>query len=436
MNTFSASKSRFVQGESGAMTTMGLSVIAMALLLGGYAIDVSNVVRERTHLQMAADSSAHAALVTRELGTKDESFAAALNVAEGNMPALRFGEVLDVTDVTFGVWNTQNRKFTVNADSRSAVQVEVNRRTENNNPTPTYLLKLVGLQTWDLSTTSTYATYQPTCFREGFVAIGVVDLQSNNSFSNGFCIHSNSYVSLNSNNNFEAGTVVSMPSLADLDIPNSGLITNVGLTTALRSGSYNIKIVRRIDNIIATIDEVGSRYRPLYITSTLTNTITKRTLAATDLVANRINYWNCVGGGNGTIANDTLVKDLVIVSNCEIKFGAGVRVEGAVIVTTDTSARSFNTSAGFTLGLDDDCAAGGGAQLVTLGGMNFAANLAMYGSQLLAIGDIEFAARANGIEGASMVSASTISGTSNMDMAFCGRNMENNFTADYFRLVE
>lgn len=425
----------FARTEDGAMTTFGLFLIATILLLGGYAIDVSNVMRERTHLQMVADATGHAALVSREYGTQADAETAALSMSEANMPTGYFGNVLDVTNVTFGVWEPNTRTFTATPGSRSAVEVEVDRNADNGNPTDTFLLKMVGIGAWDLTATATYTTYQPTCFREGFVAKGVVDLQSNNNFSNGFCIHSNQYVSLNSNNRFETGTVVSMPNVSDLDIPNSGFETNLGLETALRPGSYHIRIVERIDEIIDTIDEVGSPYRPDYITSTTTNTTTKATIAASDLRANRINYWNCARGGKGTISNGELIKDVVIVSTCEIKFGAGVKVENSVIVTTNTSAKSFNSAAGFVLGLDDNCAPGGGAQLVTLGGMNFAANLEIYGSQMLAIGDIEFAAKADGVEGAAMVSASTISGTSNMDMAFCGVGMDNNFQAEYFRLV-
>lgn len=97
---------------------------------------------------------------------------------------------------------------------------------------------------------------------------------------------------------------------------------------------------------------------------------------------------------------------------------------------------SFSASSGLTLGKNDGCAEGGGVQLVTLGGMSLSANLAMYGSQLLAMKDIEFAARADGFQGAAIVSGGFISGTSNMNMSFCGTGMEDNFVAQYFRMVE
>ncbi len=84
------------------------------------------------------------------------------------------------------------------------------------------MLRFVGFDVFNVSVESVYTTYYPPCFNEGFVAQEVVDIQSNNSYTDGFCIHSNTHVSLNQNNFFEPGTVVSMPSLDDLDMPTSG----------------------------------------------------------------------------------------------------------------------------------------------------------------------------------------------------------------------
>ena len=60
---------------------------------------------------------------------------------------------------------------------------------------------------------------------------------------------------------------------------------------------------------------------------------------------------------------------------------------------------------------------GGGAQIITWGGFDVAAGLEMYGSQIIAAGPIAFAANADGIQGASMVSGETIDGTSNMSLS-------------------
>lgn len=426
----------FLQAEKGSMTYWGLFTIITLMMMGGYAIDVQNAMRERTHLQMVADTAAHSALLTREFKSREDAVATALQVTKENMPVGAFGNVVGAQDIVFGTWNPTTRTFTANVNAKSAVSVTAHRSSDNGNSLGTYLLRLVGRDAWDINVKSIYTTYKPTCFREGFVAEGVVDIQSNNSFQNGFCIHSNTYVSLNSNNYFEPGTVVSMPDLAELDIPNSGFQTNAGLQAALREGRYNIRIVERVDEIIDTIDNIDSQYRPDYITKVTTKTITKKTITAADLAPNSINYWNCSAGGKGTIDKNQVIENVVILSNCEISFSTGTILQNTVIATTNTSAKSFNASSGLQVGKNDNCAAGGGAQLVTMGGMNFAASLQVYGSQLLALGDIEFAAQANGIQGAAMVSASTISGTSNMAMSFCGTGMEDNFESEYFRLTQ
>ena len=125
---------------------------------------------------------------------------------------------------------------------------------------------------------------------------------------------------------------------------------------------------------------------------------------------------------------------MVIIANCDVTLGNGVALEDAIILTTSTSATSIKSPNGLRLGIDDGCTKGGGGRIVSMGGMNFAADLEIYGSQLLGLGDIEFAARANGIEGASVISNGRISGTSNMSMSYCGGGMDE-FTADYFQLV-
>ena len=163
----------------------------------------------------------------------------------------------------------------------------------------------------------------------------------------------------------------------------------------------------------------------------------KKTLDESDLIPGKLYYWGCPGN-MGTILNisGVPITKVVIVTNCQVTIGANVQLQDVVIVTTNTSLQSITGSAGVILGLDDSCAEGGDVQLVTMGGILFTANLEMYGSQLLALRDIEFAARADGIEGAAMVAGGTISGTSLMNMAMCGTGMENNFVAQYFRMVE
>jgi hypothetical protein len=241
-----------------------------------------------------------------------------------------------------------------------------------------------------------------------------------------------------------------MSNLADLDLPNSGYKTNEGLKEALREGAWNIRIISRIDDVIAGVKNPNSDYYPDYLTSSTVITLTSvngnkapsatqmknYTIEAANLKTGRIHQVTCTKASeNLTIGNNVVVDSLVIYTNCPVTFNAGVVVKNAVIVTTSTAATSFKAPNGLVLGVGDNCADGGAAQLVTMGSMNFANGISIYGSQLLAMGDITFAANGNGLEGASMVAGGEISGTSNMIMGACGSYDEDNFQASYFKMV-
>ena len=152
------------------------------------------------------------------------------------------------------------------------------------------------------------------------------------------------------------------------------------------------------------------------------------------------NWWPDTGenGPNQAInfeAQHTFKKG-VLITNCKISFKADVQLIDVAIATTNTSDDSIDGSAKVTLGLDDNCADGGGAQLVTKGGVKLAAAMEAYGAQILALKDVIFAAEANGVEGISIVAGGEIDSTSGIKMAFCnGAGMGNNFLAEYFRMA-
>lgn len=432
-----STRESFAQSESGAASFFSFFLIFALMMVGGYAIDVQNLMNERTRLQIAVDSAAHAALLARETMNAADAAQVAVQGAQENLSAGQYGTPITADDVVFGVWDPVTLSFNADANSRAAVYVTASRVDARNNSVPTYLLRILGINDWQLIRSAVFSTYYPTCLREGFVANGVVDLQSNNTYTNGFCIHSNEYVSLNSNNTFEPGTVVSMTNLDDLELPNSGYTSNDGLEQALREGSWNIRIVSRIEQLITELETLDPEVKPDYINGVFQTFKDNR--VSDEEINNGIAYrFTCGTGGNSTLyfENDVPIRRNLIVTNCKISYGNGVTIEDAVIVSKNKASDSLNSSAGLVVGKDDNCEPGGDVQLVTLGGMKFTSDLHIYGSQLLAQGDIEFSANANGVEGAAMVAGGTISGTSNMNMSFCGKGMENNFQASYFKLVQ
>lgn len=439
----------FQEDERGSMTVAGLTFFIGAGILGALALDVTNFHASRTHLQVAADQAAHAALYNRTFMDADAAKSRALDVVEDTLPEDLYGASLTAANIEFGTYDSATSSFVADADATSAVRVRTAFSAEESNAAQSFLFRLIGRDEFDIVTSAVYTTYRPGCMREGFVAQGVVDIQSNNSFTRGFCIHSNEYVSLNSNNTFEPGTVVSMPDLAELDLPRSGFDTNEGLQAALRSGRMNIRVLARIDNMIYHY-ETGStnpaefpdpalaadvEALPDYITNPIPVAMRERTVETADLEKGRVYNIACQGGGLTIDASSETLREVIIISPCEIKFSAGSAIEDARIITKATSSDAINSPSGLRIGANDNCAAGGGAQLVSSGGMKFPADLQIYGSQLLAKGDITFAANATGVQGASLIAGGEISGTSNMNMGLCYTGMDDNIEVDFYRLA-
>lgn len=426
----------FLKEEKGTGTLMALFFFLISAVIGGLAIDFNKAMARRTHLQVTVDAVAHAALYTRDRKSREEAIAKALEIAAVNLPAARNGNALIAEDIEFGVWDAENSVFTPDPSSKSAVRVSAYRILQRENAIRNLLLGMVGFDTFDLRRTAVYITYKPTCFREGFVADGMVDVQSNNSFQNGFCIHSNDHVKVSSNNFFGDNTIVSMPNTDHLQLPRSGFETNIGLEEALRDNGYQIMVLNRLQEIVTNLSSNSTETRPDYITyGGVPEVLDGQNVTGSEFQPGKSYYVACSGNSTMFINNGGVIRDTTIVTNCPIKFGQGTTLENVVMATTNTGDKSVSAPSTLQLGKNDKCAKGGGAQILTLGGLDAAADLRMYGGQIIAKGNVAFAANANGIEGASIIAGGTISGTSNMTMGFCGDGMEDSFTAEYFRLA-
>lgn len=426
---------RFTRPEDGGVTVLNLYLCIAVAILAGIAIDMSSLVQARNNLQVAADAAAHAALTTRELSDKDTAKNKALEVAAANMPA-SYGVGLELQDIQFGTYDQTTRTFTVDDDnSREAVYVMTERALADSNGVSSFLLDFIGFGVWDVRTSSVYETFIPACFREGFVAQSRVDIQSLNNFTNGFCIHSNSHVEVNQNNTFQTGVIVSMPNAADLVVPANSTQKNAGLDKALRSSKYDIKILKRLNDIKAGVNNPASKYYRTFLTSTtpISRSYSKKTTTTmADYTAGRMYDIRC--NGNADLTLNGAFSDIVILTDCAIKFGSNAVVENSTIITEDTSNDSWKSPSGLRLGKDDSCAPGGSTQLLAYGSVSQASGLEIYGSQIIVAGDMDFAAGATG-EGAAVVAGGEIDGTSGMNMSYCGANMGENFLAEYFRLA-
>ena len=426
--------SRLSRDDAGSMTLLSLYFLAGLLAVSALAIDFAYLLSARNQLQVAADAAAHAAIYYRETNTAAASKAKAVELAQHAMPPAAYGAVLRDEDVEFGHWDYATRTFTANPYSMEAVRVRPGRTAARGNAVTAHLFRIVDKPFWDLAAQAVFVTFDPHCFREGFVGDDVVDIQSNNGFEDGFCVHSNRYVSVNSNNTWEPGTVVSMPDSSEIDLPRSGFVTNEGLQAALRNGYYRLRVLNKLDRIYDDLYLASGDYLPDYVSGSAPIVLTNKKLSAADFLPGRVHRANC-GGATVTIEAGTVLQHVVMVTDCAVKFGQGVTLEDSVILTRSTEAKSVYAASSLQIGKNDNCAEGGGAQIITYGGMDVPSDLRFFGGQVIAKGPVSFSANAGGIQGASIVSGSTISGTSNMSMGFCGSGMEDNFDVSYFRLA-
>ncbi len=443
---------RFLGDETGGITALSLQLLLCALVIGGLAVDFGKGIATKNQLQVTADATAHAALYTRELNSVSTAKATALQVAATNMPAGKFGTVLTAEDIMFGRWDRDAQVFTIDANSRDAVYVSTKRTTANGNGVVTYMLGIAGFGKLDVASGSVFETYYPTCFKEGFVARLPVDMQSNGKFKKGFCIHSQTLVSVSSNNTFETGVVVSMPDKRKLQLPSSGFTSNPGLEPALRDGSYQLRILKRIDDIIYGVmtnanDEQrgimrqGSLYYRPYITSPDLKVVKVQGPTVLDQAkfeTGRIHWMECKNDkSHKTFGAGFSFVNMVLITDCRLQFSQGAKIEDAVIITTNEDPKSLYASSAIVIGKNDKCADGGDVQMVTKGGVEFASQVNIYGSQIIAAKDISLTANADGIEGVSLVAGGRIDVTSNGIFGFCGgAGMNNNYEAAYFRLAK
>ena len=399
---------KFGEDISGAISAFSLFVFLGLLMIGGLAIDVASLYQARTQLQVAADSTAHAALYVR-VDQEDQATSlsgavtagktAALSMASSEMPSGYYGTILDASDIEYGSWNSTTRTFTANPLSDEAVRVNTKRLTDNQNGISTFLLKLVGVSDWNVQTPAVFETFIPSCMRQGMVAMEMVDIQGNSVFDNGFCIHSNTHVKISSNNTFNNDTFVTMPEDDDLEIPASGMESNPGLWRAVDENAYLIRELNKLPGWIADLtvgkfddpstEVVEGLEMPSYIDLDITtgkpvvNTIAKNGFKPTDLVEGQINFIECNnsnnqlvmgssgtgGNGNGNNATDPteetvdanlFLKEMIIVTTCQLHFSSNAELHDMIIAIDNDTSSSIDSAGGLVLGKDDNCNATSG----------------------------------------------------------------------------
>jgi Flp pilus assembly protein TadG len=424
---------RFARADEGGITILALFIFMAMMIVIGIAIDTSRLQLRATMLQVTADTAAFAAAQKLVFSDTATATGVALQSAQANMPVEEYGHVLLAQDVEWGVWDSTARVFRTGAiigtATPNAVRVTTRQTQANGNPFTNILLGWVGVPTAQPVRVAVATTETDLSCPEGFLSKSRVDIQSNNKFYNGFCLYASGTVEIQSNGTFANGVKVIAPTGTQITYQNG----NVGIEQALGTGTRTFPEVDALPRIVESLryNAATSPFVPSYVTNRTVQTLTQRNLSSAQLVPGGIYLAN-----NCPLRIDGVIDRVVLITDCEVDLRSDVVWGSSLLATTNTAVDSIDGSTGMWIGAPGGCAAGKQSQILTLGGIKTPSKLNADGAQMIAMTGVSFTGLAGALSGVNVISAGTISGTSNMDMALCGgTGMSNNIRVPTARMV-
>lgn len=210
---------RLVQDQAGTGSVLPLFLLTSLLALGGFAMDVANVWRNGEVMRATADAAAHAGAVALARGQSvDDAVAAAQHAIALNMDPAIFAQGAPRQRAELvRAWHFDAASGKVSEEgTANAISVQLRRSPQDGNTLQTYLLGLIGLG--DLSTAMTAVvavTPTETCSNAaGLFARGAIALDGAAEVGSGYCLHSQTSITLARSVEFSERAHLSMPDLA------------------------------------------------------------------------------------------------------------------------------------------------------------------------------------------------------------------------------
>ena len=427
---------RFRAQEDGGATAFGIFTFGLMLLTVGLAIDVTNAYRHTALLQVAADSAAQAGIVALTRGEDADTVRrAAEAMIEMNMPEASYGRLMTDPSTELQVlhYDPATGKFVLadTDDPANAVVVRLQRSTATGNPVPTFLMGMAGQEAWSLAATSV-AVLGPTqrCGNaEGIIARGGLNLGAAPEIGAGFCLHSQTGITLSAGTRTTGPLRISLPDpthcegacdpaaalgpshpdtypmALNLVMPQTrdhvaGLamgFTDPAVTLPEETGFF---ATRPLDGDPEALREVGISTDSIRagdvvrMTALQFSQLRERPAGLVydvrcDTIENDPRpVWErtvaLIGDGYGPT-----LRDLVLVTDCTIEMDETVRVEGVLILLTGPGEARIEALPGATLGDPKaTCDPARRVRLMALGDMALPADIAGSNVSAVAGGDI------------------------------------------------
>jgi hypothetical protein len=425
---------RFLRDERGGYTIWGLTWFMLYVGIGGLAVDITDAYRNQTLLQATADAAALAGIMS-PLGDENEVDTWAVTYAEFNMQRSVNGDVLKTTDVDIGTWNFTDRTFSVGGANPNAVRAITRRDATNANPVATNFLRIIGLQTWNVSAQGIASKGIDKCFNNGIIAGGALDVKTHIEFYDEICLIGHEKFWFRDNGTtFEDGVYVGAGcydtnkkcigpgnqvmknddflnafdmesdgtggNYEDRTLPQNAMNLNLYINAVLSIASYdNFAAFQRemlADSANAFVDYSGYEY----LANAQGVTAGESVPVLPDVLAQYTVYdLDCPS--SGYVLPEGTYDHVAVIADCPISFATGgvYNITNSLIVSTYQSNgnnASISGSAKINLGT---AGCGGGNEMYSLGNINFASDGQFANLRILADGDVHFAASSDSPSG-------------------------------------
>jgi Flp pilus assembly protein TadG len=358
---------RLWRDRNGGAAVFATFMLAVGLLFAGLALDVGNVRRERAQLQLSADVAAHTAIAALARGERPEDVRdAAIASVEWNTPAASNGNLILDPDADVLLLHYDDATGVLAEEKPvNAIQVRLRRSTAGGNAIPTFLLGFVGLDAWNVTTSSLAALVQTrSCSNaEGIFAHGDIVLSAPSAFGAGTCLHSQAAIDPGESATFAEGARMSLPNLADcgepcddVSHPGVGAAKSAANLIMPETAEYIAALYEGFSQAEVKLPEEALFFatRPLAADLSPVEEVhfdmgvlkTGDTVHLTPLEFSQMRAFpsgltyvvDCGIGGQPlevqAYGEPVLLKDMALVTNCAVSFDPLVRVEGALILTT------------------------------------------------------------------------------------------------------
>ncbi|SEL07764.1 Flp pilus assembly protein TadG [Roseivivax marinus] len=308
---------RLVRQEDGYGTIMSLSVLTITLLMGGFAIDLSNAWRVREVLTSAAEAAAFSGAVRASeprLSETPEQAAARIG-----RDALSFADLEDAWQSdSFELGQvTEAGVFDAGATPPDAVRVRLYRRAERGNAEPLRFLFPFGADPWSITgeAVAGFRTRPSVSCVDPLLSLQArVDVSSKNVFA-GICLHAN----------------------ATVDYGDAPVWKTRSASRLLNTVVANAVSGDALDADLFGLQDGLTLWHLYQAVQSATQNIHASNLDDIRVLSNGSFRVNCDDRGIARLDDGFVVQNAAIYSDCPIRFGTDVQLHASLVVSNVSS---------------------------------------------------------------------------------------------------